>query len=88
MLFTIIRGLVVGLIIGSLGRLLLPGKQDISLLMTIVIGVAAALLGGIVAWFFGVGRTPGIDWIQLSIQVVLAAAGVALFLRRDADEAA
>lgn len=86
MLFTIIRGLVVGLVIGSLGRLVLPGKQDISTGMTILIGVAAAVVGGIVAWFFGVGRTSGIDWIQLFIQVVLAAAGVAFYLRRKADK--
>jgi uncharacterized membrane protein YeaQ/YmgE (transglycosylase-associated protein family) len=43
-----------------------------------VIGVVAALIGTVIARALGVARTPGIDWIELLIQVVLAAVGVAL----------
>ena len=38
MIGAIIGAIVAGLIIGALGRLILPGKQNISILMTIVIG--------------------------------------------------
>ena len=46
--------------------------------MTILVGVVAALLGTWIASLIGVETTPGIDWIELLFQVVLAAIGVAL----------
>ena len=39
----IITALIVGLIIGALGRLVVPGKQNIPIWLTLVIGVVAAL---------------------------------------------
>lgn len=82
MLWSIISAIVVGAVIGMLGRLLVKGKQNISLLMTIVIGVAAALLGTFIAGLIGVADTRGIDWIELVIQVVLAAVGVSFYVGR------
>jgi uncharacterized membrane protein YeaQ/YmgE (transglycosylase-associated protein family) len=80
----IISAIVVGLIIGALGRLVLPGRQDISIWLTIAIGIAAALIGSLIASALGVGNTSGIDWIKLIIQVALAALGVALVAGRFA----
>jgi uncharacterized membrane protein YeaQ/YmgE (transglycosylase-associated protein family) len=74
----IITALIVGLIIGALGRLVVPGKQNIPIWLTLVIGVVAALLGTVIARAVGVSDTRGIDWIELLFQVVLAAIGVAL----------
>ncbi len=74
----IITALIVGLIIGALGRLVVPGKQNIPIWLTLVIGVVAALLGTLVAGLFGVDDTGGIDWIELILQVAFAAVGVAL----------
>jgi uncharacterized membrane protein YeaQ/YmgE (transglycosylase-associated protein family) len=71
----IISAIVVGLIIGALGRLVVPGRQDISIWVTIAIGIVAALVGSLIASALGVGETRGIDWIKLIIQVALAAAG-------------
>ena len=65
---------LIGLAIGALARLVLPGKQDISLLATALVGIAASLLGGILADVFDVG---GI--IQFLVAVALAAIGIALF---------
>jgi uncharacterized membrane protein YeaQ/YmgE (transglycosylase-associated protein family) len=75
----IASAIVVGAIIGGLGRLVIRGKQNISLAMTVVIGIVAALIGGIIANALGVGSTNGIDWIKLVIQVGLAAVGVTLY---------
>lgn len=72
----IISALVVGVIIGALGRLVVPGKQNIPIWLTIVIGIVAALIGTAIARAVGVATTPGIDWIEIVIQVVLAAIGV------------
>jgi Homeodomain-like domain len=52
--------------------------------LTILIGIAAALIGSLIASALGVGETRGIDWIKLIIQVALAAAGVALVAGRYA----
>ena len=84
MLGLIISAIVVGLIIGALGRLVLPGRQDISIWLTIAIGIVAALVGSLIASALGVGDTSGIDWIKHIIQVALAAAGVALVAGRTA----
>ena len=84
MLGLIISAIVVGLIIGALGRLVLPGRQDMPIWLTILIGIAAALIGSLIASALGVGDTRGIDWIKLIIQVALAAAGVALVAGRYA----
>jgi uncharacterized membrane protein YeaQ/YmgE (transglycosylase-associated protein family) len=74
----IITALIIGLIIGALGRLVVPGKQDIPIWLTLLIGVVAAILGTVVAGVIGVAETPGIDWIELALQIGFAAAGVAI----------
>jgi uncharacterized membrane protein YeaQ/YmgE (transglycosylase-associated protein family) len=76
---TIIGGLLAGIIIGPLARLVLPGKQNISLGMTILVGAVGALVGGFIADWAGVGETSGIDWIKLAIQVGVAAVVVLLY---------
>ncbi|NUT96802.1 MAG: GlsB/YeaQ/YmgE family stress response membrane protein [Saccharothrix sp.] len=74
----IISALVVGLIIGALGRLVLPGRQSIPIWLTILVGIVAAFIGTFIANAMGVGDTAGIDWIEVIIQVALAAVGVSL----------
>lgn len=74
----ILSAIIIGLIIGALGRLVVPGKQNIPIWLTLLIGVVAALLGTVVAGALGVADTNGIDWIELFIQIVFAAIGVAI----------
>jgi uncharacterized membrane protein YeaQ/YmgE (transglycosylase-associated protein family) len=74
----IISAIIIGLIIGALGRLVVPGRQPIPIWLTIVIGIVAAFIGTLLAAAFGVANTPGIDWWELLFQVVLAAIGVSL----------
>jgi uncharacterized membrane protein YeaQ/YmgE (transglycosylase-associated protein family) len=73
-----VTAIIVGLIIGALGRLVLPGKQKIGILLTLLIGIIAALVGTLIAGALGVAKTPGVDWIELILQVVLAAIGVGI----------
>jgi uncharacterized membrane protein YeaQ/YmgE (transglycosylase-associated protein family) len=72
MIGTILWAIIGGAIVGMLGRLLLPGRQNISVWVTIGVGIAAALLGGVIADVLGVGDTRGIDWIRHAIQIALA----------------
>ncbi|MEV4414779.1 GlsB/YeaQ/YmgE family stress response membrane protein [Catellatospora sp. NPDC049609] len=74
----IISALIVGLIIGALGRLVVPGRQGLPIWLTIVVGIVAALIGTALAQAVGVAVTDGIDWIELVFQIGLAALGVAL----------
>ena len=81
---TIIGALVAGIIIGPLARLVLPGKQHMSIGMTILLGAVGALLGGFLYELLGGGETSGIDWIRLFIQVAVAAVAVVVYGRMRA----
>jgi uncharacterized membrane protein YeaQ/YmgE (transglycosylase-associated protein family) len=70
----IIGALIVGLIVGALGRLVVPGKQDIPIWLTMLVGVVAALIGTAIVG--PLRDTNGIDWVELLVQVALAAVGV------------
>ncbi|GGS88520.1 hypothetical protein GCM10010156_53750 [Planobispora rosea] len=82
---SILGAIVIGAIIGAVGRLLLPGRQPIGWVLTIVVGIVAALIGTAIAQVLNVSTTDGIDWIELVMQVVLAVVGVGLVagLRRS-----
>jgi len=81
MLGTILWALIGGTILGYLAKLLLPGRQDIPAWSTIGAGIVAALLGGLIADWLGVGQTGGIDWIKHIIQIALAVVAVWLVAR-------
>ena len=75
----IITAIVIGAVLGVVGRLLAPGKQDIPIWLTVVVGIVAALVG---TFIVGALRdTNGIDWVELLVQIVLAVVGVILAAR-------
>lgn len=74
----ILSAIIIGLIIGVLGRLVVPGRQHIPMWLTLVIGIVAALIGTAIAGALGVADTSGPDWIEWIIQVALAGVGVVL----------
>jgi uncharacterized membrane protein YeaQ/YmgE (transglycosylase-associated protein family) len=74
---TILMAIVAGMIIGPLARLALPGKQDISLIMTVVLGAIGALAGSAIFYALsGKSDTAGIDWMALLIGIVVAAIAI------------
>jgi uncharacterized membrane protein YeaQ/YmgE (transglycosylase-associated protein family) len=62
--------IIAGLIIGALARLILPGKQAMSIWMTILLGVVAAIIGGLI-WNAIFPGNEGIAWIGSIIVAVL-----------------
>lgn len=52
MLTTIFTWLLIGIVVGFIARLIVPGKQDIGMMATIGFGVLGALLGGLISWLF------------------------------------
>jgi uncharacterized membrane protein YeaQ/YmgE (transglycosylase-associated protein family) len=76
---------LIGAVVGLLGRLILPGRQRIGVFATFVIGVGAALLGTFVARRLHVDHHAPVklwslhwDWILLALQVGFAVVGVAV----------
>jgi uncharacterized membrane protein YeaQ/YmgE (transglycosylase-associated protein family) len=78
MLGSIIGAIVIGLILGVLARLILPGKQNIPMWLTIVVGIVAAFIGTFIARLFGVADTRGIDWIEHIVQLTVAVIGIGI----------
>jgi uncharacterized membrane protein YeaQ/YmgE (transglycosylase-associated protein family) len=72
----IITAIIIGAIIGFVGRLVAPGRQNIPIWLTILVGIVAAFIGTWIARMFGVANTGGIDWIELIMQIIVAAIGV------------
>ncbi|RII20456.1 hypothetical protein DSC45_04450 [Streptomyces sp. YIM 130001] len=72
----LISAILIGIVIGVLGRLVIPGRQRIGILWTIVVGIVAALIGTAVAAGLGVANTDGLDWGEWLIQIALAGLGV------------
>jgi uncharacterized membrane protein YeaQ/YmgE (transglycosylase-associated protein family) len=75
----IVSAILIGIVVGVLGRLVLPGKQPIGMLITILVGIVSAFIGTAIARAIGIPTaTNGIDWLELLVQVIVAALGVAL----------
>ena len=65
--------IVIGIVIGILARLILPGRQPIGMWMTILLGICGALVGGIVASAIGEGDIWELNFIGTVVGVVAAA---------------
>ena len=63
---------LIGLAIGALARLVLPGDQALGIVATILFGIAGSLLGGVLADAFGLGSI-----LQFVLAVAVAAALIA-----------
>lgn len=74
MIGTIISAIVVGAIIGALARLVLPGKQNIGVIMTILLGILGSFLGSWITYAVGYTNEGG-GWavIPFIVGVVVAA---------------
>ncbi|TQM62263.1 GlsB/YeaQ/YmgE family stress response membrane protein [Humibacillus xanthopallidus] len=75
MLWTVVFAVVAGAVVGPIARLVLPGRQSISILMTIVLGAAGSLVGTLIYYSISGDRTAAsVDWVSGVIGVIVAAA--------------
>ncbi|CQD19546.1 GlsB/YeaQ/YmgE family stress response membrane protein [Mycobacterium europaeum] len=80
MVGSIILAIIVGAIIGVVARLVMPGKQNVGMIMTVVIGAVGGLIGSAVASQFGYhNANGGIAWIPFFIGVAAAVVLIALY---------
>jgi uncharacterized membrane protein YeaQ/YmgE (transglycosylase-associated protein family) len=71
----IIGFLVFGLVVGAVARLLKPGRQNLSLTATLLLGVVGSVIGGVVAGFLGTGTI-----MELNVLGALVAIAAAFLL--------
>ena len=64
--------IVAGLIIGALARLIRPGRQNLSLLMTLVAGLVGSVVGGLVANLLGTGDIFELNVLGFIVAVIAA----------------
>ena len=74
--------IIAGLIIGALARLLMPGRQKIGLLWTLLLGLAGSVIGGTIANLIGTG-----DIMELNVIGFICAVVAAVLLLSIADRA-
>lgn len=81
MIGTIISAIVVGLIVGALARLIMPGKQDMGILITIVLGILGSLIGSWLTYSLGYSNSNG-GWeiIPFIVGVIVAIVLIAAYL--------
>jgi uncharacterized membrane protein YeaQ/YmgE (transglycosylase-associated protein family) len=88
MIGTIISAILVGAIVGALARLIMPGKQSIGVIMTIVLGILGSLIGSWVTYQVGYSNSNG-GWavipflVGVVVAIVLIAAYLAITGRRN-----
>jgi uncharacterized membrane protein YeaQ/YmgE (transglycosylase-associated protein family) len=68
----VIGFLVAGLVIGVLARLIKPGKQNLGIVATLVLGLVGSLIGGLIAQFFGTGDIWELNVLGFILAVVAA----------------
>lgn len=74
MVWSIISWLVFGLVVGAIARLLLPGRQGMSWLMTAVLGIVGSFAGGAISWLlFGTpdGTVNPAGWIMSVVGAII-----------------
>jgi len=78
-MFAIIGFLVFGLVVGALARLIKPGRQRLSLLMTLLLGVVGSLIGGVVATALGTGSFTELNILGAIVAIIAAVLLIGVF---------
>jgi uncharacterized membrane protein YeaQ/YmgE (transglycosylase-associated protein family) len=80
MIGSILLAIIVGAIIGLVARLVIPGKQNIGMIMTVVLGALGGLIGSWAAGYFGYhNANGGIAWIPFFVGVGAAVVLIAVY---------
>ena len=81
MIGTIIGAIVVGLIVGALARLIMPGKQSIGVIMTILLGALGSFIGTWVTYKLGyTNENGGLETIPFLVGIIVAVVLIAIYV--------
>ncbi|HEX4978043.1 MAG TPA: hypothetical protein VFV40_09285 [Nocardioides sp.] len=73
-MFGVVGYAVAGLVVGGLARVLRPGAHDLALPVTLGLGAAGAVTGGVLAGVLGDGAVTELDAVGFTVAVVCALA--------------
>ncbi|ORV35186.1 GlsB/YeaQ/YmgE family stress response membrane protein [Mycobacterium conspicuum] len=80
MIGSIVLAIIVGAVIGLVARLVMPGKQNVGMVMTIVLGALGGLIGSWITSQFGYhNANGGIAWIPFFVGVGVAVVLIAIW---------
>ena len=81
MIATILTALVVGLIVGALARLIMPGKQNIGVIMTVILGALGSFIGTWLTYSLGYSNSNG-GWqvIPFLVGIIVAIVLIAIYV--------
>lgn len=80
-IMSIVSAIVIGLIVGVLARLVMPGKQNIGVIVTVALGALGAFLGSWVSYKLGYSnQNGGFEFIPVLVGVVIAVILIAGYL--------
>ena len=71
--------IVLGLIAGALAKLIMPGRDPGGIIVTILLGIAGAVVGGFLSTLVGFGTVSGFDFRSLLIAVIGAIVLLAVY---------
>ena len=61
--------IILGLVVGVIAKFLMPGNDPGGFIVTILLGIAGALLGGFLGTYFGAGDVTGFNMVSLALAV-------------------
>ena len=74
--------LIIGLIAGALARLIMPGRDPMGIIMTIILGIVGSILGGLVSWAIWGAETEGGGFRPAGLLLSILGAIIVLWIWR------
>lgn len=66
----ILSWIIFGLIAGIIAKWIMPGKENVGIIVTIILGIVGAVLGGYISTFFGFGKVDGFNFGSFVVAVI------------------
>lgn len=66
----VLSWIVFGLIAGIIAKWIMPGKENLGVLVTIMLGIVGAVVGGYISTFFGFGKVDGLNFGSFVVAVI------------------
>ena len=66
----ILSWIIFGLIAGIIAKWIMPGKENVGIIITIILGIVGAVVGGYISTFFGFGKVDGFNFGSFVVAVI------------------
>lgn len=66
----ILSWIIFGLIAGIIAKSIMPGKENVGIIVTIILGIVGAVVGGYISTFFGFGKVDGFNFGSFVVAVI------------------